>query len=315
MLRLITRRIAHAIPLLFAISLVLFALLHLAPGGPLSTYLENPNVRPQDIERLRRAMGLDRPLGLQYVSWLLAFLRGDWGYSYADGRPVLDRVVERIPATLELIGAASIAALLAAVPVGVYSATRRGVDRVTNIVAIAGISLPVFWFGLLLQLTFASALGWLPSSGRQSFGDGGVADQLAHLVLPATVLAVVLASAWSRYLRRSMQESLALPFIGVGRSRGFSEARLTWRHALLFALPTFVTVVLLDASMLASGAVVTESIFAWPGIGSLFTESLAKRDYAVLMAFLMIGSVAVLSLNLVADVAVLWLDPRTRREP
>ena len=314
MLRLITRRIAHAIPLLFAISLVLFALLHLAPGGPLSTYLENPNVRPQDIERLRRAMGLDRPLGLQYVSWLLAFLRGDWGYSYADGRPVLDRVVERIPATLELIGAASIAALLAAVPVGVYSAPKRGVDRLTNFVAIAGISLPVFWFGLLLQLTFASALGWLPSSGRQSFGDGGVADQLAHLVLPATVLAVVLASAWSRYLRRSMQESLALPFIGVGRSRGISEARLTWRHALLLALPTFVTVVLLDASMLASGAVVTESIFAWPGIGSLFTESLAKRDYAVLMAFLMIGSVAVLSLNLVADVAVLWLDPRTRRD-
>ena len=314
MFLLIGRRAAQAVPLLLVISLLLFGLLHLAPGGPLSTYLENPNVRPEDIERLRRAMGLDRSLAVQYVTWLLAFVRGDWGYSYADGRPVLDRVVERVPATLELIGVAAMLALLAAVPAGAFAAARRGVDRITNGVAVAGISLPVFWFGLLLQLVFAGALGWLPSSGRQSFDGGDVLDRLSHLVLPATVLAAVLAAAWSRYLRRAMRESLAMPFINVARSRGLSEGRLVWRHALPLAMPTFVTVVLLDAAMLASGAVVTESIFAWPGIGSLFTESLAKRDYAVLMAFLMIGSVAVLALNLVADLLVLWLDPRARRE-
>ena len=314
MFLLIGRRAAQAVPLLLVISLLLFGLLHLAPGGPLSTYLENPNVRPEDIERLRRAMGLDRSLAVQYVTWLQAFVRGDWGYSYADGRPVLDRVLERVPATLELIGMAALLALLAAVPAGAFAAARRGVDRITNGVAVAGISLPVFWFGLLLQLVFAGALGWLPSSGRQSFDGGDVLDRLSHLVLPATVLAVVLAAAWSRYLRRAMRESLAMPFINVARSRGLSESRLVWRHALPLALPTFVTVVLLDAAMLASGAVVTESIFAWPGIGSLFTESLAKRDYAVLMAFLMIGSVAVLALNLVADLVVLWLDPRARWE-
>ena len=314
MFLLIGRRAAQAVPLLLVISLLLFGLLHLAPGGPLSTYLENPNVRPEDIERLRRAMGLDRSLAVQYVTWLQAFVRGDWGYSYADGRPVLDRVLERVPATLELIGVAALLALLAAVPAGAFAAARGGVDRITNGVAVAGISLPVFWFGLLLQLVFAGALGWLPSSGRQSFDGGDVLDRLSHLVLPATVLAVVLAAAWSRYLRRAMRESLAMPFINVARSRGLSESRLVWRHALPLALPTFVTVVLLDAAMLASGAVVTESIFAWPGIGSLFTESLAKRDYAVLMAFLMIGSVAVLTLNLVADLLVLWLDPRARRE-
>lgn len=314
MFLLIGRRAAQAVPLMLVISLLLFGLLHLAPGGPLSTYLENPNVRPEDIERLRRAMGLDRSLAVQYVTWLQAFVRGDWGYSYADGRPVLDRVLERVPATLELIGVAALLALLAAVPAGAFAAAHRGVDRITNGVAVAGISLPVFWFGLLLQLVFAGALGWLPSSGRQSFDGGDVLDRLSHLVLPATVLAVVLAAAWSRYLRRAMRESLALPFINVARSRGLSEGRLVWRHALPLALPTFVTVVLLDAAMLASGAVVTESIFAWPGIGSLFTESLAKRDYAVLMAFLMIGSVAVLALNLVADLLVLWLDPRARRE-
>ncbi|MEQ1693321.1 MAG: ABC transporter permease, partial [Gemmatimonas sp.] len=141
----IGRRIAQSIPLLLVISLLLFGLLHLAPGGPLSTYLENPNVRPEDIARLRLAMGLDRSLPVQYAAWLTAFLRGDWGYSYTDGRPVLDRVMERVPATLELIGVATLLALLAAVPAGVYAAARRGVDRITNGVAVAGISLPVFW--------------------------------------------------------------------------------------------------------------------------------------------------------------------------
>jgi len=314
MWRLVARRALHAVPLLLLISLLLFGVLHLAPGGPLSTYLENPNVRPEDIERLRRALGLDRPLAAQYGTWLWAFVQGDWGYSYADGRPVLDRVSERIPATLELIGVSVVLALSAAVPAGVYAAVRRDVDRVTNGVAVAGISLPVFWFGLLLQLIFASALGWFPSSGRQSFDGGDLIDRLAHLVLPATVLAVVLAAAWSRYLRRAMRESLTLPYVQIARSRGLSEQRLIWRHAVPLALPTFVTVVLLDSAMLASGAVVTESVFAWPGIGSLFTESLAKRDYAVLMAFLMVGSVAVLVLNLVSDVLVLWLDPRARQE-
>lgn len=314
MTRLILRRVLHAVPLLLILSLVLFGVLHLAPGGPLSTYLENPNVRPVDIERLRHAMGLDRPLGVQYVSWLAAFVRGDWGYSYADGRPVFDRVVERIPATLELIVSGTVLALLASVPAGVFSASRKRVDAVTSPFAVAGISLPVFWFGLVLQLVFASALQWLPSSGRQAFDGGDLVDRLAHLVLPATVLAVALGAAWSRYLRRSMRDALGQPHVNIARARGVPERTLLWRHALSLAAPTFVTVVLLDAAMLASGAVVTESIFAWPGIGSLFTESLVKRDYAVLMAFLMLGSMLVLLLNLCADVLVLWLDPRTRAE-
>lgn len=312
MWRIVGRRVAQALPLLAIMSVVLFALLHLAPGGPLSTYLENPNVRPQDIERLRVALGLDKPLYMQYLSWLWAFVRGDWGFSYADGRPVLERVLERVPATLELIGVAVVVALIAAVPASVVATTRRNVDRVTSVLAVAGISLPVFWFGLVLQLLFASILGWLPSSGRQAFDGGGFADRVAHLILPAIVLAAALSAGWSRYLRRAMRAAMANPFVRIGRARGLSESRLVWRHALPLSLPTFVTVVLLDVSMLASGAVVTESLFAWPGIGSLFTESLAKRDYAVLMAFLMIGSVAVLVLNLIADLVVLRLDPRLR---
>jgi len=311
-IRFVVRRLVQSVPLLLVISLLIFALIHAAPGGPLSTYLENPNVRPEDIERLRKAMGLDRPLGMQYLSWLWAFVRGDWGFSYADGRPVLDRLVERIPATLELIGVACVMALIAALPAGILAAVNRRFDRVSSIFAVAGISLPVFWFGLLLQLVFAGALGWLPSSGRASFDGGDFVDRVAHLILPATVLAAALSAAWSRYLRRAMRDTVARPFIRAARSRGLSERTLLLHHALPNALPTFVTVVLLDISMMASGAVVTESIFAWPGIGSLFTEALGKRDYAVLMAFLMCGSVAVMVLNLVADLAVHTLDPRTR---
>lgn len=314
MLTLLARRAVQAIPLLLVMSLVLFGVLHLAPGGPLATYLENPNVRPEDIARLEKALGLDQPLPVQYLRWLGAFMRGDWGFSYADGRPVLTRIAERVPASLELLGAAVVVALLASVPVGVYAAVRRGVDRATTPLAVAGISLPVFWFGLVLQLVFANALGWLPSSGRQGFDGGGLGDRLAHLVLPASVLAVVLAAAWSRYLRRTMREAVRMPCMDTARARGLAPATLLWKHAFPVALPSFVTVVLLDVSMLVSGAVVTEGIFAWPGLGSLFIESLAKRDYAVLMAFMMIGSVAVVACNLLADLLVARLDPRVRRE-
>jgi peptide/nickel transport system permease protein len=312
MSRFIVRRAAQAIPLLIVISIVIFALLHAVPGGPLALYLDNPNVRPQDIERLRRAMGLDRPPATQYMLWAAAFARGDWGYSYADGRPVLERILERVPATLELVGVSTLIGVVLALLTGILASVRRGFDRLATPLAVAGISLPVFWFGLVLQLVFANALGWLPSSGRASFAGGDAGDLLAHLVLPATVLAVAHAAGWSRYLRGSMREALALPFTRGARARGVGEGRIVLRHVLSNALLPFATVVLLDASIMASGAVVTESVFAWPGIGSLFTEALAKRDYPVLMAFLMCASVAVVVLNLVADIAVHALDPRTR---
>jgi peptide/nickel transport system permease protein len=315
MLRFIARRAAQSIPLLLVVSLLVFALIHAAPGGPLALYLDNPNVRPQDIERLRHAMGLDRPLAGQYTAWLWSFVRGDWGYSYADGRPVGARLLERVPATLQLIATSTVAGVVIAFIVGILAAVRTGFDRAATLGAIAGISLPVFWLGLLLQLIFANALGWLPSSGRASFTGGGVSDLAAHLILPATVLALAHAAGWSRYLRGSVRQALAMPFTRGARSRGVSERRIVLHHALRNALLPFATVVLLDASIMASGAVVTESVFAWPGVGSLFTESLARRDYTVLMAFLMCASIAVVLLNLVADVAVFALDPRTREQP
>jgi len=315
MLTIAVRRVAQAIPLLLLISILVFALLHAAPGGPLAIYLENPNVRPADIERLRRSLGLDQPLPVQYVAWLKGFVTGDWGFSFTDGRPVVARLAERLPATLELIGASLVMALLAALPVGVLAAVRKGArfDRLVSVATIAGISLPAFWFGLVLQLVFAVWLGWLPSSGRSSILSSGIGDRVAHLVLPATVLAMLHAAAWTRYLRSAMGDVLARQFILAARGRGIPERVVRYRHALRNALLPFLTVMLLDAAIMVSGAVVTESVFAWPGLGGLFTEALARRDYAVLMAFLMISSIAVIVLNLVADLSYRLLDPRIRR--
>jgi peptide/nickel transport system permease protein len=308
----LARRLAQTIPLLFLLSLLIFLLIHAAPGGPLELFLSNPNVRPQDIERLRRELGLDRPLIDQYGAWIWAFLRGDWGYSYADGRPVIDRLVERLPATLELIGTSTLLAVVVSMVVGILSVVRRSVDRAGTMLTTAAISLPVFWFGLVLQLVLANSLGWLPSSGRSTFGDSDIIDKLAHLVMPAVVLASAQAAGWARYLRGSLREALTMPFTTAARARGASERRILLHHALRNALLPFITVVLLDASIMTSGAVVTESVFAWPGVGGLFSEALAKRDYTVLMAFLMCGSVAVAFLNLIADLAVRGLDPRIR---
>lgn len=308
------RRLGQAVPLLLFISLVCFLLLHAAPGGPLAIYLENPNVRPEEIERLRVALGLDRPVLEQYLRWLGGVVRGEWGYSFSDGRAVAVRILERIPATIELVVASLVVAAVAAVPSGVLAAARRGslFDRATTTLSLAGISLPVFWFGLVLQLVFAGVLGWLPSSGRSSLLGGDLADRLRHLALPVVVLASVHAAAWSRYLRASMTDVLRQRFIVAAVGRGVPSRRVVLRHALANALFPLVTVVLLDAALLVSGAVVTESVFAWPGLGGLFTEALARRDYSVLMAFLMLTSSAVVVLNFVADVAYRVLDPRVR---
>ena len=312
MLRFLLRRCLHAVPLLFIISALVFLLIHAAPGGPLEIYLTNPNVRPEDIERLRRALGLDRPLWQQYWSWLAAFAKGDWGYSFSDGRPVVLRVLERVPATIELVGVSLCCAVALTVPVGVWSAFRRGrwFDRVSTGASMAGISLPAFWFGLVLQIVFAIALGWLPSSGRATPGADDLVDHLQHLLMPVAVLAVVLASGWSRYLRGSMIDALGQPFMIAAEARGVPGLRLILRHALRNALGPLVAMMTVDAALLVSGAVVTESVFAWPGLGSLFTEALARRDYTVLMALLMLSSTAVVLFNLAADVAHAAIDPR-----
>ncbi|OGU03331.1 MAG: hypothetical protein A2W29_12305 [Gemmatimonadetes bacterium RBG_16_66_8] len=313
-LRYAAGRLLVAVPLLLLVSVLVFGLIHAVPGGPVAMFLANPNVRPEDVARLEAALGLDRPLPVQYAAWIRGFVTGEWGYSITDGRPVLERLAERVPASAELLGTSLLLALLVSLAVAVPAAVSAGkwLDRSTTAAAVAGISLPSFWFGLVLQLVFAVGLGWLPSSGRSSFGVVSLGDWLAHLVLPATVLAALHAASWSRYLRSAMLSALAQPFVVSARARGLPEGFVVMRHALGNAVLPFVTVVLLDAAIVVSGAVVTESVFAWPGLGSLFIESLARRDYPVLMAFLMASAVGVVLLNLAADVVYRVIDPRVR---
>jgi peptide/nickel transport system permease protein len=310
--RAILRRLATAVPLLLVISGVVFALIHAAPGGPTAVFLSNPGVRPEDIERLQRALGLDQPLWVQYVRWLGAYLRGDWGYSMTDNRAVLDRVLERAPATFELAAASLAIALVFTFALATLATLtrRRWPDAAVQAASAAGLAIPAFWGGLLLQLVFAASLGWLPSSGRVTPGDGSLADRTQHLVLPALVLAGIHAAAWTRYLRASMIAGFDQPFVAAARARGVPERGIVVRHVLRTALLPLVTVVLLDAALLVSGAVVTESVFAWPGLGTLFTEALARRDYAVLMAMIMLASGAIVALNSIADLLYSWLDPR-----
>jgi len=304
-------RLVRAVPLFFGLSILIFALVHQAPGGPLTVYLSNPNVRPEDIARLERLLGLDRPLHEQYLGWLSAFATGDWGFSYVDGRPVLERVLERTGGTLELMGSAFGLALVSALVLGSLAALRPGsaFDSLVSGASIVGISLPTFWLGLVLQLVFAVELRLLPTAGRMgATGEG----RFAHLVLPAATLSSFYAASWIRYVRASLAATLSRDFVRAGRARGLSESELLVRHALPNALFPLVTVLSLDFALLFSGAVVTETVFAWPGMGTLLVDSVYRRDYSVLMAILMVGSIAVVLSNLAADVVYGWLDPRVR---
>ena len=218
-------RLLRAIPLFLGLSLIIFALIHAAPGGPLTVYLSNPNVTPEDIARLERNLGLDRPLPVQYVSWLTAFMKGDWGYSYVDGRPVLERILERAPATLELMASAFVLALFVALLLGSLAALRPGswLDRLVSSASIVGISIPTFWLGLILQLVFAVELRWLPTAGRMGPVGG---DRIAYLVLPVLTLGLFYAASWIRYIRASLSETLGKNFVRRGDGRGASRNRV-----------------------------------------------------------------------------------------
>ena len=308
------RRVLSAVPLLIGVSLILFAVLHLAPGSPLDVYAENPAVTPEALENIRVSLGLDRPLPEQYVRWVGAFLRGDWGYSIRTNNPAVEDALSRLPATLLLSGSAFVLALLIALPLGIVSAVRRytWVDHTATLFSFLGISTPVFWLALMVQLLFSVQLGWLPSAGVSSVGDGSLIDRLRHLVLPASVLSLAFVAGWSRYVRSSMIEVLSLDYIRTARSKGLRERLITYRHALKNALIPVVTVIALDLAVLFSGAVITETVFAWPGLGRLFIESMNGRDYPVLLGLMMFGSFGLILINLLTDILYGFLDPRVR---
>ncbi len=310
----ILRRLLQAVPLLLVISIVLFGLLHLIPGGPVELAF-SPRLAPAARHSIVVALGLDQPLPVQYARWLWAALHLDFGATYRDGQPVIAAIGERIPATLELLGTAFVLALALAIPVGVVAAVRRNtlVDHLITILSYLGISMPLFWFAEVLILLFALRLGWFPTGGDATEGvPPTFLDGLRHLVLPAVVLALFFVASWSRYLRSSMIEVLRQLYLRTARAKGVPGWRVVTRHALRNALGPLVTVVALDVGSIFGGAVVSETIFAWPGLGRLFFDSLSTRDYPVLIAMLMLSAATVVACNLVADVLYALLDPRVR---
>lgn len=313
MTRYIRRRLIQMVPLLLGISILVFLIIQAAPGGPEAVFLENRIfIDPQVIEAFRRRLGLDQPLPVQYIRWLTAVLSGDFGISFSTGRPVREMILERLPATLELMVVSFILAGVIALPLGIYSAVRQysAFDFTATTLSFLGIAMPVFWFALILQLVFSVYLGWLPTSGRDTVGDGSAFDQIKHLVLPAFVLSIRHIAGWSRYMRSSLLDVVRADYIRTALAKGLRERIVLIRHAVKNALIPVVSIMALDLAGLFSGAVIAETIFAWPGIGRLFVQAMFSRDYPLLMGILMMSSFMIVFFNLVADVAYGWLDPR-----
>jgi peptide/nickel transport system permease protein len=307
------RRLLQMIPLLIGISIIMFALIQSAPGGPEAMFFESGRfINPAIIESYRHRLGLDQPVPIQYFKWLGAALSGDFGLSFSTTRPVSDMILERMPATLELMLTAFIFAALIAIPLGIFSAVRQYslLDYLGTGFSFLGIAMPVFWFGLILQLIFSVKLGWLPTSGRETVGATSFVDQVKHLILPGIVLSLLYIAGWSRYMRSSLLAVIRKEYMLTARSKGLKESTVIWFHGVKNALIPVVSVMALDLAGLFSGAVITETVFAWPGIGRLFIQSTFSRDYPLMMGILMIGSFMVVFFNLIADLVYAWLDPR-----
>jgi len=308
------RRLGQSLILLVLVSLIGFALIHLAPGGPLAQFTLTPGMSSADLARIAHQMGLDRPLPVQYWEWFRRLLIGDWGLSYRDNQPVLAVIGSHVPATLELMISSTLIAVLIGTWVGVLGALRRYsiFDYLATIGAMIALSLPTFWFGLVVIYAFSVKLGWLPAGGMYTVGDGSLLDYAHHLIGPAMVLALVTVAIWSRYMRSSMLEVTSQDFVRTATAKGLPRRVVIIRHALRNALLPMITLMGLQLPTLLGGALVTETIFTWPGMGRLFLDSIGYRDYPVVMGLLMFTALLVLIGNLTADMLYALYDPRIR---
>jgi len=330
------RRTLQAIPLLLLISVILFWILSNAPGGILAPYLQNPHITAADIARLRHNLGADQPLPVQYLHWLGKVLVGDFGYSSSNSEPVLDAMLGRLYATLELTISAFILALAAGLSAGLFSAIRPYslADYLITTFAFFGQSMPVFWFALMLQLALAVHGIPLPGGYEIKLPSAGLAtgdvaqtlnpfaytadffanfgDRFTHLIMPAIVLALLQLALFSRFMRSSMLEVMKTDYMRTAQAKGLDFRTVVMKHGFKNALIPVVTVVALSLPGVAGGAVVTETIFAWPGMGRMFFNALQQTDIALLMGYLVMVATLVVFCNLLADVAYAWLDPRVK---
>jgi peptide/nickel transport system permease protein len=282
------------------------------PGGPDALFARNGRMSQEQLDAIRHNMGLDQPMQVQLARWLGNLVRGDLGMSYSQYRPVTQVIWDVFPNTVLLMVAGLLIALVFALLFGILAAVRPYgfFDDVTSFLSYFGLAMPVFWFGLMLQVLFAVKLGWLPSAGMHGADQTGLLDVLQHLLLPAFTIAIGSIAGWSRYLRSSTLEVLAQDYVRTAQAKGLHDRTVLMRHVLKNALIPFVTVASIDIPLYLTGAVLVETVFSWPGMGRLFYDSLTLRDYPVLMGILILGAALIIIGNLIADLLYGILDPR-----
>ena len=324
----IVRRIVISLLSLLVISVLSFELMERAPGSPMARYADNPKFSRADKERLTERFGLDRPAHVRYVLWLSNFVQGDLGLSFQTGRPVVTEIRERLPATFKLMLASFMLSVMVAIPLGIYSATHRYtiIDNITTFGSLFGLSIPAFWFGLLMIYVFSIWLRVLPAGGQVTpWFDPSVYPALVrpfyvfweyarHMIMPTVVLSLMNMASWSRYMRSSMLDVINQNYIRTARAKGVPERGVVYKHALRNAITPIITIMGLDLPAFFAGAAVTEHIFAWPGMGRLFITSVGYRDYPILMGITMITAVLVLLGSILADVLYILMDPRVKYE-
>ncbi len=313
----IARRLLGAIPLLVLVSLISYALMALSPGGPAAIIgAQAHGLTPAAREHFIALLGLDKPWYVQYFYWLVALVvHGSLGFSFVDGRPVLEKIAERLPVTLSLLGLSLVLTLVIAIPIGILAATKRStwVDYLSSAAAFTAYGIPIFWLGIVLIDIFAIHLRWFPTSGISSLGEEhDPLDRLRHLVLPVVALTTVSFASWMRYQRGSMIAALGAPFVRTARAKGLSENAVVFHHALRNALIPTITLVGLSLPGLVGGAYFVEYVFSMPGMGLLGVDSVFSRDYPTVMGITLLSAVLVVLGNLFADVAYAFADPRIR---
>lgn len=312
----IFRRLLSIIPLILILSLITFVLLN-EVGDPLSYYVQ-ANVTGEDLERLTKSLGLDRPVMVRYFDWLVKMVTGDWGNSLVTGRPVIDLILERLPATLLLTGTSFLITLVLAIPLGIYAAIKRNTpsDYFVSSFSLLAFSAPTFWTGIMAIVVFSLQarklnLPYLPSGGMYNLVEGPSAKSIAiHLILPATILMLFSIARYIRYMRSSMIDSLDQDYIRTARAKGLNERLVVYKHALRNSILPIVTLISVDLPRLLAGALITEQVFAWPGMGRLMVEHSMRADYPVLMGILVIITLAVAVLSIIGDIVYVYIDPR-----
>lgn len=310
----ILNRLGQSAVVLVLVSLIGFMVLNLAPGGPMSQFALNPGMSQAELDRIAEQLGLKRPLLVQYIDWFSHLFVGDWGHSFRDGRPVLSVIAGHLPATLLLMGTSTVLSIIIGTWVGVLGAVRRYsvFDTLATVGAMVALSIPTFWFGLVAIFFFSLHLGWLPAGNMYTIGDQSLGDYAIHLVLPVLVLALVNVAIWSRYMRSATLDVIDQDFVRTARAKGVPYRRVLTHHVIRNALLPMITLAGLQIPTILGGALVTETVFTWPGMGRLFLDSLGYSDYPVIMGILMFSAVLVLLGNLLADLLIGVADPRVR---